>query len=71
MQRDNFGDRQISVTDYELLAGSHALEERTELILQLCDVHGTHMAIIAIWLKVGLEGRSEGGTRMRFKRVVP
>ena len=48
MQRDDFGDRQISITDDKLLAGSHAVEERAKLILQLGDVHGTHVAIIAM-----------------------
>src|SRR5215470_5735439 len=33
MQRDNFGNRQISVTDDKLLAGSHAMEEGAKLIL--------------------------------------
>ena len=49
MQRDDFSNRQIPVADNKLLAGSHAVEERAELILQLRDIHGTHMAIIAIF----------------------
>ena len=38
VQRDNFGNRQVSIADYELLACSHALS----------DIHGTRMAITAI-----------------------
>jgi len=48
MQRDNFGNRQVSVTDDKLLAGSHAMQERAKLILQLRNIRGTHMAIVAI-----------------------
>ena len=48
MQWDNFGNRQISVTNNELFAGSNAMEERAKPILQLRDIHGAHMAIIAI-----------------------
>ena len=33
MQRHNFGNREISVTDDELLAGPHAMKERAKPIL--------------------------------------
>lgn len=47
MQRDDFGDRQISVTNDKLLARSHPMEERAQPVLQVRNIHRPHMAIIA------------------------
>src|SRR5579859_316507 len=48
LQRDDLGNRNISVADQQLLTGADPVQVGAELILQIRDVHMPHVAIIAM-----------------------
>src|SRR6266478_9142038 len=52
LQRDDLGNRNISVANKQLLTAADPVQVGAELILQIGDVHMPHMAIIAM-LPVG------------------
>ena len=48
LQRDDLGNRNISVADQQLLTSADPVQVGAELILQIRDIHMPHMAIIAM-----------------------